>query len=285
VAIEHLSALNMYTVPTCEACLRIDALPVRCSKSSPRWFDLERRRAAANALKQALDTTAATSLAQREAAEEDHQRLKREHEEVMRAGYAAKRNALQESARLSALGTEDATDEQIERAEQLGRRARVLHLDHDNGMRATQRRYQRLAFGMGLVADDLRGHLRFLPGPKTRLTDPRAVDGGATLLHGAASPRIPPVEGRSAPWRQCSPTLRSRRSSPPSRPCPCSPTPAAATSRSRLGSVRARIAHHRSEEARDQRATHRNARPPPRRDDREAEVDGRAPRVELLRLA
>jgi hypothetical protein len=58
----------------------------------------------------------------------------------------------------------------------VGRRARVLHMDHDNGTRATQRRYQRLAFGMGLSQEDLLGYLRFIPVPKTRLTDPRARD-------------------------------------------------------------------------------------------------------------
>jgi DnaB-like helicase N terminal domain/AAA domain len=58
----------------------------------------------------------------------------------------------------------------------VGRRARVLHMDHDNGTRATQRRYQRLAFGMGLSRDELRGYLRFVPVPKIRLTDPRARD-------------------------------------------------------------------------------------------------------------
>ena len=58
----------------------------------------------------------------------------------------------------------------------VGRRARVLHMDHDNGTRATQRRYQRLAFGMGLSREELHGYLRFLPVPKIRLTDPRARD-------------------------------------------------------------------------------------------------------------
>jgi hypothetical protein len=66
----------------------------------------------------------------------------------------------------------------------VGRRARVLHLDHDNGTRATQRRYQRLAFGMGLSADDLRGFLRFVPGPKTRLTDARARDAYRRAVEG-----------------------------------------------------------------------------------------------------
>ncbi len=58
----------------------------------------------------------------------------------------------------------------------VGRRARVLHMDHDNGTRATQRRYQRLAFGMGLSREELLDHLRFVPVPKIRLTDPRARD-------------------------------------------------------------------------------------------------------------
>jgi hypothetical protein len=58
----------------------------------------------------------------------------------------------------------------------VGRRARMLHMDHDNGTRATQRRYQRLAFGMGLSRDELLGYLRFVPVPKIRLTDPRARD-------------------------------------------------------------------------------------------------------------
>jgi hypothetical protein len=66
----------------------------------------------------------------------------------------------------------------------VGRRSRVLHLDHDNGTRATQRRYQRLAFGMGLSADDLRGFLRFVPGPKIRLTDQRARDAYRRAVEG-----------------------------------------------------------------------------------------------------
>jgi len=58
----------------------------------------------------------------------------------------------------------------------VGRRARVLHMDHDNGTRATQRRYQRLALGMGLSREELVDYLRFIPVPKIRLTDPRARD-------------------------------------------------------------------------------------------------------------
>jgi hypothetical protein len=66
----------------------------------------------------------------------------------------------------------------------IGRRARVLHMDHDNGTRATRRRYQRLAFGMGLSRDELLGHLRFVPVPKTRLTDPRALDAYRRAVEG-----------------------------------------------------------------------------------------------------
>jgi hypothetical protein len=66
----------------------------------------------------------------------------------------------------------------------IGRRARVLHLDHDNGTRAMQRRYQRLALGMGLTADDVRGFIRFIPGPRIRATDPRARDAYRRAVEG-----------------------------------------------------------------------------------------------------
>jgi hypothetical protein len=57
-------------------------------------------------------------------------------------------------------------------------------MDVDNGTRATQRRYQRLAFGMGLSQDELRGYLRFVPIPKTRLTDSRACDAYRRAVEG-----------------------------------------------------------------------------------------------------
>jgi hypothetical protein len=67
----------------------------------------------------------------------------------------------------------------------VGRRARVLHMDHDTGTRATQHRYRRLAFGMGLSRDELRDDdLWFVPAPKIRLTDPRARDAYLRAVEG-----------------------------------------------------------------------------------------------------
>jgi hypothetical protein len=65
-----------------------------------------------------------------------------------------------------------------------GRRARVIHIDHYNGARAIQRRYQRLSLGMGLSPDELRGYLRVVSGPKTHLTDSRARDAYRRAVEG-----------------------------------------------------------------------------------------------------
>jgi hypothetical protein len=65
-----------------------------------------------------------------------------------------------------------------------GRRARVLHLDQDNGTRATVRRYQRLAFGLNVSMEQLRGYLRVVPYPTIRLTDPTAADAYKRAVEG-----------------------------------------------------------------------------------------------------
>jgi hypothetical protein len=98
---------------------------------------------------------------------------------IVGVGGCGKTMAIQSAALSLASGTRP-----IWKHFPVGRRARVLHMDHDNGTRATQRRYQRLAFGMGLSQDDLRGYLRFVPVPKTRLTDPRARDAYRRAVEG-----------------------------------------------------------------------------------------------------
>jgi hypothetical protein len=65
----------------------------------------------------------------------------------------------------------------------VGRRTRVLHLDQGGGMCAA-RRYQRLALGLGLSAEDLRDHLRLVAGPRIKLTDPRARDAYGRAVEG-----------------------------------------------------------------------------------------------------
>ncbi len=50
------------------------------------------------------------------------------------------------------------------------RRARVIHLDFDQGKNATLRRYQRLARGMSLDPREIADHLKIVPRPRVRLT-------------------------------------------------------------------------------------------------------------------
>lgn len=52
----------------------------------------------------------------------------------------------------------------------------VIHLDHEVGKRGTLRRYQRLAFALGLAPHHIEDRLRILPLPRIRLSDPGAED-------------------------------------------------------------------------------------------------------------
>jgi hypothetical protein len=50
----------------------------------------------------------------------------------------------------------------------------VVHLDHEVGKRGTIRRYQRLAFALGIAPHHLEDRLRILPLPRVKLSDPGA---------------------------------------------------------------------------------------------------------------
>ena len=88
--------ITRYVVPTCPQCVRVDALPVRCPETSPRWFALELRRTAAEPWKNwhdakekaERDAEAERAEAERalaDAAEEKRQREGREKKEEQRA--------------------------------------------------------------------------------------------------------------------------------------------------------------------------------------------------------
>ena len=69
------------------------------------------------------------------------------------------------------------------------RQSVVAHIDHEVGRRGTLRRYQRLAYGLGLAPDEVADRLRVLCLPKMRLSDDgaeqwylRACDGVALCL-------------------------------------------------------------------------------------------------------
>jgi hypothetical protein len=51
VPIEEIGPLSIFGPPTCISCVRIDALPPACPRSSPRWLALELRRLSAEATK------------------------------------------------------------------------------------------------------------------------------------------------------------------------------------------------------------------------------------------
>jgi hypothetical protein len=55
-------------------------------------------------------------------------------------------------------------------------RGPVVHVDYEQGLRLTSDRYQRLALGMGITADELRGQLRLASLPRVRLSDSDAED-------------------------------------------------------------------------------------------------------------
>ncbi len=51
VRVEDMATSRRFAVPTCRRCVNAEVLPVRCPKTSRRWFDLEMRRMAAEANK------------------------------------------------------------------------------------------------------------------------------------------------------------------------------------------------------------------------------------------
>lgn len=55
------------------------------------------------------------------------------------------------------------------------RSGRVLHIDYEQGNRLSRERYQRLALGMGISADELAGRIELVVLPRTYLDDPRAA--------------------------------------------------------------------------------------------------------------
>ncbi len=76
---------------------------------------------------------------------------------VVFAGYGSSQKSFAAQGMLLALAAQSSTFiwGKFARA----RRCRVLHLDYEQGKRETQRRYQKLARGMGLVEADLQGFL------------------------------------------------------------------------------------------------------------------------------
>ncbi len=95
VRVEEIGMMR-FGAPTCPQCVRIDALPVRCPRSSPRWLDLELRRLTAEPLKTWLDNKekaerdaeAKRAEAERvaaDAAQEERDRHQREKDEEQRA--------------------------------------------------------------------------------------------------------------------------------------------------------------------------------------------------------
>jgi hypothetical protein len=88
--------LTRHGVPTCPHCVRVDALPVRCPPTSPRWLALELRRIAAepwkswydakeNAVRDAETQRAEAECALAAAAQEERERKDREKKEEQRA--------------------------------------------------------------------------------------------------------------------------------------------------------------------------------------------------------
>lgn len=65
-------------------------------------------------------------------------------------------------------------------------RGRVLHLDYEQGRFATNRRYQRLAFALGVSVDDLEDNLQVAYFPRLYLTSPSAEDAIAQACDGVA---------------------------------------------------------------------------------------------------
>jgi hypothetical protein len=90
------------------------------------------------------------------------------------------------------------------------RRGRVVHIDLEQGARLTSERYQRLARGMGIHPDELRGQLAVAALPSLRLTDSsareqllRACDGAALLIVDSLRAGAPEIEENSSAFRGC----------------------------------------------------------------------------------
>ncbi len=73
------------------------------------------------------------------------------------------------------------------------RRGLWAHMDHEMGQRSLKRYMQRLARGLGLLPDDLRGYMRLHPLPRLNLTTEGAVDHYCRLLEGVALCTIDPL--------------------------------------------------------------------------------------------
>jgi hypothetical protein len=90
------------------------------------------------------------------------------------------------------------------------RRGRVVHIDLEQGARLTSERYQRLARGMGIHPDELRGQLAVAALPSLRLTDSsareqllRVCDGAALLIVDSLRAGAPDIEENSSQFRGC----------------------------------------------------------------------------------
>jgi hypothetical protein len=75
------------------------------------------------------------------------------------------------------------------------RRGRVLHLDHEQGLRITATRYQRLAKANGVWADDFRDWLDVAIHPRLNLTTSGAEDHYARLFDGRALAIVDALKG------------------------------------------------------------------------------------------
>ena len=75
------------------------------------------------------------------------------------------------------------------------RRARFLHLDYEQGLRVTGRRWQRRARGAGIDPEDLRGWLDAAILPRLNLTSPEAVDAFAHLFDGFGAVMVDALKG------------------------------------------------------------------------------------------
>ncbi len=75
------------------------------------------------------------------------------------------------------------------------RRGKVIHLDHEQGLRITATRYQRMARVRGAWADDFRGWLDVAIHPRLNLTTPGAEDHYVRLFDGHALAIVDALKG------------------------------------------------------------------------------------------
>ncbi len=90
------------------------------------------------------------------------------------------------------------------------KRGKVRHMDYEQGFRATARRYQRLAVGLGIDAEDLRGRLELAVFPGVYLDSENAYDAYAKACEGtdlvildALRGATPTMEENDSSIRKC----------------------------------------------------------------------------------